>query len=806
MPEFVLHFDEVKGIHSDKAGNKGCTLARLRQADFPVPSGVIITADAYRAFVAANSLDDLIAEALTDDDLTAASIRRIEVVFREAEMPLAVAAAIHDAYLALGEGKVAVRSSALAEDSEAASFAGQYETFLGIVGCDAVLAAVRRCWTSLWSKRALVYRDRLGCEVDDATMAVVVQKMVPAAQAGVAFTLDPVSGRRDVIVVEAVDGVGEALVGGQTAPHHYVVQEGMDPCRVGDDLLVGEHLAAVVELARAVEVWAGAPQDVEWALDETGRLYLLQARPITVAGAGESVRWTRDNVGEVIPEPVTPLSWSVLEPLGNGAFAGLLRRLGMDEVPARLFGRFYGRVYLNQTLDQALFQKVVGRFYLSRAALRVLLLLRRLPDESKSIIGAILEQHRSDDDLDLTTLAPVDLLARLANWRRLGAAAMEVHLTGNLIAELLYQVLDRLLIRWGDGTVTAATLTSGLTAVRSAEAGQALAALAQQVSHDDDLRDLVLRTTPEALPTRLADTEAGRALWAQIKIFLAEYGHSAAQEFELAAPRWRDDPTIVMSALQMQVRAFGVRGVEEAGPQVGKQPDGFSRFWPGALLVKETRRFVAQRENLKDAFVLDHSYLRRFYLALGKVMTYAGALDEATMIFFLTHDEIAEWVAGWLSPEEARSRVAMRKAEWQRVQRRPAPFALEQWPDGRLLPQERALSFQDDAIDVLQGVPVSCGTFAGRARVARTPAEAAALEPGEVLVVSAVTPGWAPLLQVADALVTEIGSVLSHGAIIAREYGLPAVMNIPNATQLIRTGRHVLVDGTQGLVHLLEET
>jgi len=248
MSKIILTLDEASG--RDHAGGKGYALARLRQAGFPVPPGFVVTAAA---------LDE-----------------------NEGEMLPSLAAAICDAYRALGKGAVAVRSSALAEDGDAASFAGQYETFLNVAGCDALLTAVRRCWVSLRNERGLAYRRHLGRDESVPAMAVVVQRMVPAAQSGVAFTLDPVSGQGDVVIVEAVAGTGESLVSGQVAPDRYIVRREDAPLEIAGGLLDEERLSAVVNLARQVEAWAAQPQDVEWALDEAGQVYLLQARPITV--------------------------------------------------------------------------------------------------------------------------------------------------------------------------------------------------------------------------------------------------------------------------------------------------------------------------------------------------------------------------------------------------------------------------------------------------------------------------------------------------------------------------------------------
>ncbi|HHH40855.1 MAG TPA: hypothetical protein ENK56_02480 [Chloroflexi bacterium] len=815
MGELTLPLDRIEGAHRPRVGGKGYALSRLRQAGFPVPPGFVVTADAYRAFVAANGLGPLLAEALIADDPVAAA--RAQAAFQEAEMPSEIAAAIGRAYRAMGAGPVAVRSSAVAEDGDDASFAGQYETVLEVIGEGVLLAAVRRCWASLWSARALAYRRALGLETEPA-MAVVVQRMVDAAQAGVAFTRDPVSGRRDVVVVEAVAGSGERLVSGEAKPRRYVVRREEEGTALGDGLLDGTRLAAVVRLARRVEAWAGRPQDVEWAVDRAGRVYLLQARPVTAAGPPRraAVRWTRDNVGEVIPDPVTPLSWSVLEPLTNGAFRGVLRRLGVGQLPGRLFARFYGRVYLNQTL----FQAVMSRFYLSRAGwlalprlawtgLCTLRQLLRLPGEAREAGEAVRERAWLEEGMDPSVLVPVGLLARIDGWHRLERVVMEVHLAVTTVAELLYQALDKGLSRWGDGSVTVATLTAGLTGVRSAEVGRALAELARWVRRDGDLCALVCGIPPGLLRDRLAETGPGRALWARIEAFLAEHGHGAEREFELAAPRWREDPTPLLAALQAQVRAADR---EIASDPIARRLAATARIerrlGPAErllfrLLLRRAQIFTQAREDLKYHFVLAHDRLRKLYRALGVRLAAEGYLVGEEDVFFLTVEEVVELVGGGLPGEEVRRRAIGRRRMWEGYRRVVAPPAIEE-EGGRVRPVEAEGAGAGDGL-LLRGLAASPGTYIGRARVVRTLEEGAGMEPGEVLIALATSPGWAPLLVAAGALVTEIGGTLSHGAIIAREYGLPAVLNVPGATRHIHTGQLVRVDGSLGTVRLLEE-
>ncbi|HEY77038.1 MAG TPA: phosphoenolpyruvate synthase, partial [Thermoflexia bacterium] len=305
--------------------------------------------------------------------------------------------------------------------------------------------------------------------------------------------------------------------------------------------------------------------------------------------------------------------------------------------------------------------------------------------------------------------------------------------------------------------------------------------------------------------------ESGRALWARIEAFLAQHGHGAEREFELAAPRWREDPAPLLAALQAQVRAldegasadFDVlpRGAAIASVERGM---GLPGRWLFRGLLGRAQAFTLARENLKYHFVLAHARLREICRALGARLAAEGCLSGEEDLFFLTVEEVAALVEERLGGEEAQHRVARRRRAWKEYWSVAAPPAIEEGPGGRLQSVEVDVAEVGDG-PVLRGLAASPGTYTGRARVVRTLEEGAGLEPGEVLVAPATSPGWAPLLAAAGALVTEIGGVLSHGAIIAREYGLPAVLNVAGATQRIRTGCLVVVDGDRGTVRLLEE-
>jgi rifampicin phosphotransferase len=859
----ILFFDELDLSPAllPETGGKALNLARLRQAGFAVPPGFIISASAFRSFVQANELENL----LSAPGNAPEQAQRVSSAFAAASLPLDLSMALTAAYQRLGDGEpdvpVAVRSSAAAEDGAQASFAGQHETLLNVHGEQALLAAVRQVWASLWAAHALVYRARLGMELSQApALPLVVQRMVPARCAGVAFTLNPVSGQAEVLV-EAVPGLADGLVSGHITPDRCTVERDTlalsGYCAAAPDhpVLAADEGVRVAGLALELERFLGAPQDVEWAM-AGDQLFVLQSRPITAlalptllgadgqvdmdallqrASQAGSEIWTNDNVGEVFPDIVTPLSWSVLEPAGNQAFRSFLRRVGVRRYPPQgLFGRFYGRVYFNQSQ----FQRILNRFYPSRMKAR-----GRQPGRRAAAALALLETGlRSAFLIPLllpraaawvrqippqvqraphpASLPEPALWNQIAAWRQTGASLMDLHLTVTIFSALLYALLDKFVRAWSAGAVETAHLTAGLEGMKSAEMGRDLAALAALVAPAEAL---ALQLGPDALP-------AQHPLHAALQGFLQRHGHTSMQEFELAHPRWSEDPFSVMRLLQ----AHRVETNPEAGP-VSSQESAAGRtstkqhqvYLAAAARMRQrlgigprrlvfemllvlVRRYSVARENLKYTFVMSHSHLRALYLALARRLVHSGALPQPDDLFYLEHGELLSLV-GQGQRVDMHALVQARRQELESYRRAgPPDRLLEQRRQGSVMPLRTSqgtlagTASRPAESEMLLGVAASAGEATGRARVIVDLADAAGLQRGEILVTRATNPAWAPLLLSAGALVTEIGGLLSHGAIVAREYGLPAVLNVEGVTGLIHTGQLIQVDGGAGTVRILE--
>ena len=548
---------------------------------------------------------------------------------------------------------------------------------------------------------------------------------------------------------------------------------------------------------------------------------------VTQMQQDETTIWTNDNVGEVVPGVVTPLSWSLLEPLSNGAFRYFLRQMGVRHYPqAGLFGLFYGRVYLNLTRFQALlrrfypsevgvglssWQRLGAAFTLLKTAVRAVWLLLTLPGQAKRYIAEVPGQRRARGDHGR---ASADLLADIARWQEVCQRGMNVHLAITIFANLLYELLDKLVQRWrGDAHVTAAELVTGLPGMRSAEVGRALRSLARRAAAIPEARQILLNSPPEEVLPRLRACPATESLLADLEAFLAEHGHASQQEFELMAPRWRDDPTPVLSMLRGHVRAADSADAEDQAAVRqwatrtirSRLVGGLERLIPLrwaflALLLRWTQEYSVLRENMKYTFVLAYGQLRENYLTLAKHLVEGGRLDAADDIFFLRAEEVTRLVSGGLEASAVRDLIARRRRERECHLATDAPPTIKEHGEERR--QQRAPQAERPTDGVLQGLAASPGRVTARARVMLDPSDAAVLQKGEVLVAPATNPAWSPLFLTAGALVTEIGGLLSHGAIVAREYGLPAVLNVKDATRVIRTGQLLTVDGWQGTIYI----
>jgi len=884
---FTVRLDQIGRHDLALAGGKGAGLGDLIAAGLPVPAGFVVTTDAYRAVVTANGIQDAILAAHEsarpeDPDSLAAAAQRIGQLFASAVIPPEVLDAIDRGYAALppfaagpaasggsrggsrggspggvhaadGAVPVAVRSSATAEDLEEASFAGQQETFLNVIGVTAVVDAVRRCWASLWSGPAIAYRRREGIAPDDVALAVVVQTLVPADSAGVLFTADPLTGRRDHVVIDATWGLGEALVGGQVTPDHLVVDKAsgarlreqiadkrvmtvrgdegvalveVDPAHRSASVLSPDEVGQLLAIARSVEQHAGRPTDVEW-VSVDGRILVTQARAITTLPPDLlGMEWSRQMLIERYPDPLTPLTWSAVSSTFFDSLATTVRATGGDlpaDVPmTRLI---HGRAYVNVTAFQRGMQSLPLRPPVAAAdgdtpdgataarsrpspamvsagvgILRMVLGTHR--DWERRLPGYVdtITAHRSTRWADL---AAADLLAARHTQARALIPMLDNHARAIVAADLTVQLLGGMTKRWlgdTDGELVL-TLLSGLTGNLTVQTNRALWRLAQ------------LDPDAPQFERELADV-------------LDRYGHRSPR-YEFSHPTWGEAPEQVRELVRLVAAGSPDPAIGEAHRRAAREEataQARARLSLPIRLVFDRVLALAQtyfrlRENQQFFLVMGVPTMRAILLDLGRRFVDAGWLENPQDVFLFENDEVDALAARLAGPEHAgmppspdrgrpdgdspngpagppdpRALVEQRRHDLERHRRTTAPVHLGGVPD--------SVAVGDDG---LRGIAASRGAATGRARLVRGPEDFAAVRPGEILVAPATSPAWTPLFGVVAGLVTEFGGLLSHAGVVAREYGLPAVLGVPDVMSRIADGDEVHLDGSTGVVTVVRQ-
>jgi pyruvate,water dikinase len=788
---------------------------------------------------------------------------RLQAALRDQELPAEVRHAVASWLTEhhLGMVPMAVRSSATAEDGAAASFAGIHRSSLHCTGLAQVLQGIRACYASLWTPAALAYRRHQNLTDAEVACAVVLCAMIAphrpgsCQNSGVAFSCDPRTGWRDRIHLSAVPGLGDALVSGREQPEEIVVR-----VRRGHLRIIGRsgRAAPVLDDAKTLELarltwrihWAigngQEPQDIEWSHDGR-RFWLLQARPVTglppasvPALAGQPIYWSNANLKEVIPGIPSTLTWSILQPALWGILYAVQNAVGYRLPPGlEMARRHAGRLYFDLSAMQWIFydsfggppsdmndllgghqpeievpsgSPFLGRRGLPRllARLRLFRLMLTVPGRLSEFIPRIRAVARRAKALDFPRQTPTQLF----DWLyRLGDRSMPVGQLAQLInasAGGWYTVLQAIL-RWrmGErGAALAAALMAGSGQVTSATHGYRLFDLAEVARSDRAAREYLegtpldpdgWRRLPDALPFRLA-----------FERFLADFGHRTVYEIEMANPRWNEDATYLLEQVRfLLANPPVVHPCEAARAARAEAERELARRAPFLRplvhwLAARTRRGVALREEGKSLMVAVWEPMRYLTLETGRRLILAGALDRPDDVFHLSYMDVESYLRGEWDGRGARSLVADRReqaAAWLAETppdvfiQNAAGFSVHRPPDAGAAVLASA---RDDK--KWTGLALSAGRAAGPARILRHPSEASRLRSGDVLIAPSTDPGWTPLFLRAAALVMEVGGYLSHGAIVAREYGIPAVSNLPGILDAVRDGEPLLVDGDSGLI------
>ncbi len=812
----ILWLEQLDPDDLAAVGGKGASLARLAQKGLPVPPGFVVPAAALEQHLRHNGLWE-----------RAKAGVNLSAELRDAPLPPTIAGALREGSARLG-ALLAVRSSGLEEDGGQHSHAGQFHSEIGVAPGDGLERALRLCWASAFAPRVAAYR---GHRAGLPRMAVVVQTLVRPRAAGVLFTINPANGSWREMTVEAAWGLGEAVVGGRVVPDFYRVRRprrtprpvqrvlarvrlgveeqvtgsqdrwwvaGPDGAteaplpasRLGRPCLDEPTLLRLCRLGLRAESLLGGPQDVEWALDEGGTLFLLQSRPVTAAGAvarAGPVVWTRRFVGERWTEPATPLGWSEMRELLHSfiAYPETSRRLLGGEEPTRLVRN---APYINATVFRHLAFKAPGaappRFMLELLppAETAAWLRRRAAPPDLAVYRSILDETFAERrwrrfrwnpltnwrawqafaarlDAEIGAMGPVadrrTARQRVATCRLLARDYIKIHICSLLFANIFYEASSA----WLEGRVAAS--------------------------------DAALLLQP---PADTATARTNAALWElgrgrlDLEPFLADFGHRASSSWELFSPRWRERPALALELAQSAAQA------EDPRPAAAQRHAAVALRLatlpaPTAALVRLTRRYLQLREDQRFQF-------DRLLWAWKQALLWLEA-DLGLALRFLEKDELEAVLDGSLSHDAAAGLIGPRQAAFAAEERRwaagdePPTFLLGEAADAEAPPGHR-----------LSGQGISAGVVTGPARILRDLGDAARLRPGDILIARATDPGWTPLFHVAGGLVMELGGMLSHGAVVAREYGLPAIVGVPDVTRRVEDGRMVTVDGSRGVLWL----
>lgn len=805
----VVGFEDVGAGHVALVGGKGASLGELARIDgVHVPPGFCVTTDAFRRVVG-----------------EADSAAAVEAVTLPADLIAAIGARVRPgtAY--------AVRSSATAEDSPTASFAGQHDSYLGVVGAEAVVEHVRKVWASLFTERAVAYRRRH--DLGAAPMAVVVQELVEARAAGILFTADPVTSNRKVATVEAVTGLGEALVSGRVSPDTYRVRDGAvvgrEPQRA-EPVLTDAELVRLVDLGRRVEAHFGRPQDIEWCLaDDT--FALVQSRPITtlfpVPAAADDGDHVYLSVGhqQMMTDPMKPLGIS---------FFQLTAKPPMHEAGGRLFVDVTQQL-ASPTVRAGLLQMIATGDPLTGDALRTVI--------DRGFVATVPDAAPAGPPPGLTPPAPIAtdpaIVEELVAHNEASVAALERDIQGRSGPALLdfiledIQELRRLLfdprsfqvfmgamdssqwlndhmLEWLGEKNAADALTQSVPHNVTSEMGLALLDVADAVRPHPEVVAVLEQAEDDGFLDALAKVPGGAEARDAILAYLDRYGMRCIGEIDITRPRWSERPSLLVPMILGNVRTFAAgagaerfeRGRREAAEQeqdllqrLRALPGGEAKAAEAKEHIDRVRTFIGYREYPKYGFIRRYFIYKRALLEEADRLVAAGVLREREDSFFLSFAELHEVTR---SGRVDQASIDARKVAFRAHQALTPPRVLTS--EGEAL--TGAYRRDDVPAGALVGLAVSSGTVEGRARVVLDVADAD-LGPDDILVTAFTDPSWSPLFVAIKGLVTEVGGLMTHGAVIAREYGLPAVVGVERATRLIPDGARIRVHGTDGYVELL---
>jgi phosphohistidine swiveling domain-containing protein len=882
----IIPLDSSEVIDTRTIGSKAANLVCMKRIGLPVPAGFIISGTLYREHLERSNLVTLVKSVVdktsgTDTVIKSTLLSNLQEAIIKAPLAEAAKREIEKQYATLRADRVAVRSSATAEDMPGQSFAGQYETYLGIKNSNQCIDAIKKCWASLWTQRVFDYRRKNKIKHLTVDMAVIVQQLIAADTSGVIFTADPITGRRESIVIESCYGLGKALVSGKVMPDRFVydrkkqkLQTELIPEKkiehvlddngkvkeqsLSDEKSTGctlnkKQIKRLSKIAQKIENQFGCPQDIEWAI-KGGRIWLLQSRPITNLPMSKQKSWEDrqiwSNIGaqEVLPDVVTPATLSLIENLAETMFDPALKALCLDRGDHPYYGVLAGRVYFNANIWLAFiktlpivrdydFSEDIGsepglhkieeiektmtdddlpdlKFKRFKLLLKLPVLffglLASTPHKGKSIISKAKRMNKKWQSVDPAILSIHETVANckgvIEDFRYLCSKSIYLF---NVMAA--YPALEIICDKWlSDQRQCAKRLLAGLGDMEDADSGLDLWRLALLVDSNPQLRDIIISDENwQAISRRLPEINTGREfleLWQQ---FMDRHGFHCRAEIELFNARWAETPDYILSLLRSYTNSIGKTNPLENHAESEQQREQLARKCRKNLKSPLKRllfnRILARaqwgsvfRENVKCEIVRLITNLRIMLLELGQKLHNESLIQNPKDVFFLKIEELEQMTQG-SAGFDVTATIVERRSEYEHWLTVTPPGTIA----GRYDPQKPATELIDTEAEVLKGLAVSAGVAVGPARVILRTDEQQQVLPGEILVAPFTDPGWTPYFIPAVAIVMDQGSLLSHGSIVAREYSIPAVVNVGHATKIIKTGQKIQVDGDQGVVRIL---
>ncbi|MBC1984197.1 phosphoenolpyruvate synthase [Listeria booriae] len=863
MNNYVLEFEKIDQTNKALVGGKGANLGECAKiSGVQVPTGFCLTTEAYQKAVSENGalqalLHQLSAQKITNQDQISKIGQSIRILIEEIEIPREIEAEIttHLAKIS-SEQAYAIRSSATAEDLPTASFAGQHDTYLNIIGKTEILKHIKKCWASLFTDRAIIYRIQNNFEHTDVQLSVVIQQMVFPSASGILFTADPITGNRKTLSIDASFGLGEALVSGLVSADVYKVQENtiiekniatkklaiysiktggtetksLPAAQQTNQTITDHQILQLEQLGRSIEAYFGKPQDIEWCLADD-QFYIVQSRPITtlfpVPKEADKENHVYLSVGhqQMMTDPIKPL--------------GLAFYLLITPAPMRIAG---GRLFVDITPNLAapasreiLINGIGQSDPLMKDAIETIVaregfIKTNTTEEARPIptpsadkpienIPEIATSLIANNEASLAKLkqtiqtksgsAVFDLILEdIPEFKRVLFNADNLRVLLSAMNAAIW--LNEKMQEWLGETNVADTLSQSVDNNITAEMGLELLDVADAIRPYPEVITFLQNTKDPNFLEKLGDLQGGEATRDAITTYLDKYGMRCAGEIDISRTRWSEDPTILIPMILSNIKNFQPNASHQKFEQARKEalqkeqdllarlknlPDGEQKAAKTKEVITVLRNLTGYREYPKYGMINRYFVYKQALLKEAAQLVQAGIIKEPEDIFYLNFEELHEVVR---TKQLDYTIITTRKADYNQFDKLTPPRVLTS--DGEIITGK--YKRENLPSDAIIGLPVSSGTIEGRARVILNMADAN-LEEGDILITPFTDPSWTPLFVSIKGLVTEVGGLMTHGAVIAREYGLPAVIGVENATTRIQDGDHIRVNGTEGYIEIL---